>query len=381
MSKSNATVASPPPHLTSFKNALYSDASEGSGEAPSLPPRRYEQQESTSRLYTVPESDLMPQADMANWDDSDAEERILKELQQNRGKEKLRQQQLKQQQQQQQQQQQSQQQHQQQQQPDDQDKKPRERKVTLAVPGDHNPIQSPKTNKSDFWRNDNTDKTSPPGQKVSESNMSKGDYKSSRALSNPVTSPTNLTDIEPSIIKPYNHGGPGFGKTSPFYVKDTEGKRYVFYFEEGSPHFVEVEDDDIGAFFPDKIEDIERLFRRVWREVFAILRVVTSFFVLFISELLRFLLHTVVRTLLLDTVAALGDHLLKPLLTVLFNAVLQPLFALTWNVFNAAYQALDPVMRLTGVVMSQVAMVLGAFRLFAVNYKAGPGRYNDVNVV
>ena len=63
----------------------------------------------------------------ANWDDSDAEERVLKELQQNLGKEKLRQQQLKQQQQRQQQQQQS-----QHQQPTEQEKKSRERKVTLA---------------------------------------------------------------------------------------------------------------------------------------------------------------------------------------------------------------------------------------------------------
>ena len=99
---------------------------------------------------------------------------------------------------------------------------------------------------------------------------------------------------------------------------------------------------------------LERLFRRVWREVFAVLRVIVSFFVLFVSELLRFLLNSVVRTLVLDTIAALGDHLLKPLLTVLFNAVLQPLFALTWNVCNSAFQAVDPLVRLSGVLMSQV---------------------------
>ncbi|GFO50676.1 sarcosine dehydrogenase, mitochondrial-like protein [Plakobranchus ocellatus] len=365
------SVASPPPHLTSFKNALTDDMPDSPETAPSLPPRRYE--EGKGQLYTVPESDLMPQADIVNWDDSDADERVLKELRQNIGKEKLRQQQLKHQQQQQQQQQQL-----KQQSPVESEKKTRERKVTLAAPGEHMLVQSPKTTKSDLWRQ-HPERASPPVQKISDIKLSKGDNKHNVTLSAPVTSPVMLDDGQPSVLKP--HGGPGFGKASPVFVSDTEGKRYIFYFEEGSPHFVEVEDDDVGAFLPGKIEELERLFRRVWREVFAVLRVITSFFVLFVSELLRFLLHSVVRTLVLDTVVALGDQLLKPLLTVLYNAVLQPVFAITWNICNSVFHAVDPLIRLSGVVLSQVAMVLGAFRLFVINYNPASSHSKDVNIV
>ncbi|RUS74215.1 hypothetical protein EGW08_018021 [Elysia chlorotica] len=375
-------MASPPPHLTSFKDALYSNPSDDSSPAPSLPPRRYEQVEGKSNLYTLPETDLLPQEDIVNWDDSDAEERVLKELQQNIGKEKQRQQQLKNQQQQQQQQQQQELQHQsppQQQYLGEQEKK-RERKVTLAVPGDPMPVQSSKVTKSDMWRA-SPDRPSPPRHKISETSLSKGDFnKALRGSPSSVSSPTMLADVKPSL-SPRGNGGPGFGKASPLFVKDTEGKKYVFYFEEGSPHFVDVEEEDFGAVLPEKIEDIERLFRRVWREVFAVLRVIISFFVLFISELLRFLLNSVVRILVLDTIAALGDQLLKPFLTVMFNSVLQPLFALAWNVFNSAFQALDPLVRLTGVIMSQVAMVLAAFRLFVINQNAPPAASHDVNMV
>ncbi|KAK3792223.1 hypothetical protein RRG08_035979 [Elysia crispata] len=376
------SMASPPPHLTSFTNALFSDPSDNSSGAPTLPPRRYDQEEGRGHLYSLPETDLMPQADVANWDDSDAEERVLKELQQNIGKEKLRQQQLKHQQQQEQQQQQQQQhQHQlQHQRQAEQEKKSRERKVTLAVPGDHIPVPSSKVIKADLQKA-SPDKANPPRHKISEINLSKGDYNHTRASSTPLSSPAMLAEIQPSVMNSKGNGESKIGKAPPIIAKDTEGKKYVFYFEEGSPHFVDMEDDDVGAFLPEKIEDLERLFRRVWREVFAVLRVVTSFFVLFISELLRFLLSSVVRTLVLDTIVALGDYLLKPLLTVLFNSVLQPLFALVWNVFNSAFQALDPVLRLTGIIMSQVAMVLAAFRLFVINQNAPTVSSHDVKVV
>ncbi|KAH9487538.1 hypothetical protein Btru_073002 [Bulinus truncatus] len=270
MKELNASANSPPPHLSSFRNAL-SDYSTVYEVVPDIPSRGYE---GKGKLYTVPESDMFisPQSrDAVNWNDSDAEERVLKELQQEREKQKK----------------------------------------LIATSKDRKQIM-PSVDKSSIAAENLGYLTSPQTSRFKESEMDKKNQTNeSHSLKSPpvATSPDRNADIvkisgnlKDSVPMPQMFQSK---MSAPVIIKDATGKSCIFYFEEGSPHFVEVSDDEIHAFLPEKVDELEKLFRRVWREVFAALRVVTSIIILFFAELILFLVHHIVRPLLLDTIRGL----------------------------------------------------------------------------
>ncbi|BFZ05158.1 hypothetical protein BsWGS_08197 [Bradybaena similaris] len=337
--KGGSQLMSPPPHMTSFQSVL-TDYPLGHDAAPELPPRGYE---AKGKLYTVPESDSYssPQANLAHWDDSDAEERVLKEMQKNLAKDKLRHQTIN-----------------------------RDRKVVLTGIDKINAsvensgfIASPKEARS----NESVLEKWP---RNSDVNFGKIADKNQKCITLAVDSLSQL--------RPPSRSGM---ITPPLIAKDPSGKRCVFYFEEGNLHFVEVAEDGVNAYLPAKVDEMEKIFRRVWREVFAVLRIFTSVFVLFVVELILFLAHHIVRLLVLDTITALGNYVLKPLLALIFNAVIQPIFALLWNTFNSMYQASEPLVKLLGYILTQVAILFKAFRLCVVQWNSPAGYRQEMEII
>ncbi|XP_059170700.1 uncharacterized protein LOC131952164 isoform X2 [Physella acuta] len=334
----NSGIVSPPPHLTTFQNAL-SDYSTVYEAVPDIPPRGYE---GKGKLYTVPETEpySSPKHDGINWDDSDEEERVLKELRREREKQKK-------------------------QQPISWDRKPQTiSDKTLAAADNHGYVPSPKITRSSESNIDRWAKISEPHQMKSPS------LKINEISSDPVKKTLHLenSDSKP----PFHQANRGKILTSPVIIKDATGKSCIFYFEEGNPHFLEVSEDEVDAYLPEKVDEWEKLFRRVWREIFAALRIVTSIFILFVAELILFLVHHILRPLILDSTRAIGDFLLKPFLTLIFNVILQPFFALMWNTLNALAQAFEPIIRLLGALLTQVAIVVRAFRLFVIHWNSAP---------
>ncbi|KAK6973050.1 sarcosine dehydrogenase mitochondrial-like protein [Biomphalaria glabrata] len=326
-------LSSPPPHLSSFRNAL-SDYSTVYEVMPDIPSRGYE---TKGKLYTVPESDMFmstsQKREVPSWNDSDAEERVLKELQQERDKLKRVQ------------------------------AASRDRKHIVSV-----------NDKSNIAAENYGYMSSPHGARSNESVIDKKNRTSEvHVAKSPL--PAMNSDHHSEIVKISGNIKEAIPvpqmfqskMSAPVIIKDATGKSCIFYFEEGSPHFVEVSDDEINAYLPEKVDKLEKLFRRVWREVFAAFRILTSIVLLFFAELILFIVHHIVRPLLLDTIRAIGDFLFKPLFTLLFNVIIHPIFALLWNILNALCQALEPLVKLLGAICTQVAIVLRAFRLFVVN--------------
>ena len=112
---------------------------------------------------------------------------------------------------------------------------------------------------------------------------------------------------------------------------------------------------------------VESYTQRGIQEFFGALQIVVDFAVIFIVELLRFLFRQFGRKLIGGTVTVFGDSFLKPVLTAVFNNVVQPLFVLVWNMMFGFRKLLDPVLAITKEILSQVSMVLQSFRLVEVN--------------
>ncbi|XP_022111753.1 uncharacterized protein LOC110991005 [Acanthaster planci] len=116
----------------------------------------------------------------------------------------------------------------------------------------------------------------------------------------------------------------------------------------------------------------EKLVRRGVQEVFAALRIFVDFLLILILELLRFLAYNVFGLLFVGLLTTFGDYFFKPVLAAMFNSILQPLAVFLYNVGMALKTIFGPLIDIFRALLIQFAMLLRAFRLVEVNWRAGP---------
>lgn len=124
---------------------------------------------------------------------------------------------------------------------------------------------------------------------------------------------------------------------------------------------------------------VDRLMQRIWQEVFAILRMALSIVIFFIVELLKFLAKHIFQPLVIAIFMSFGDYVIKPLLSVFFNGMVQPVSIFMWNVFSGMRHMFNPIGEILRRVFEQLAMLLRSVRLFEVTYvysdrDTGPAR-------
>eukprot|EP00794_Sanderia_malayensis_P018187 gene18187-20001_t len=117
------------------------------------------------------------------------------------------------------------------------------------------------------------------------------------------------------------------------------------------------------AKLPVLADKIESTTRRSIQEFFGVLQIVNDVFVIFIVETVRFLLKQFGRKLIAGVITAVGDFVTKPVLSAIFNSIIQPVFVLVWNVMHGLLKLLRPVLNITRELLGQVAHVVRAFRL------------------
>lgn len=108
--------------------------------------------------------------------------------------------------------------------------------------------------------------------------------------------------------------------------------------------------------------------QKFWREVFGVLQILINFFLIFILELFKTVIYSI-RYLLTGVLYTTGDHFIKPLLSAMFNNIVQPFAVLLLNVFTICTNLLKPILALTREIFTQIAIPLRAFRLFSFNWE------------
>ncbi|KAH8300479.1 hypothetical protein KR018_008489 [Drosophila ironensis] len=106
-----------------------------------------------------------------------------------------------------------------------------------------------------------------------------------------------------------------------------------------------------------------------WAELFGILHIAVAFVVAFILQSYRFLLYSLVNSLIVGLMNMTADYLVKPVLTMLFNGFLQPPLILLYNILCSLRDILEPVAQTLDNFMKPLATVLRSFRLVDVNYR------------
>lgn len=118
---------------------------------------------------------------------------------------------------------------------------------------------------------------------------------------------------------------------------------------------------------------VERYVRRMWQEVFSVLRILASFIVVFTTELIHFGTSFVLRPLLVGIIASFGNQLIKPLLASVFSMIIQPIFIFMWNIMSAIKNLLMPAIDILGSITSRLSILFASLRLVEVNL-AGTSR-------
>lgn len=111
---------------------------------------------------------------------------------------------------------------------------------------------------------------------------------------------------------------------------------------------------------------------RGWAEVFWLLSVPLLTLTTLLLTLLRWTLRTLVQQLVIAPLQLLGDHLLKPGVVTLHDAVLLPAVTLMSNVAASLLLVARPLAQLLAELVAPLATLLGSLRLVQVNYHRPP---------
>lgn len=107
---------------------------------------------------------------------------------------------------------------------------------------------------------------------------------------------------------------------------------------------------------------------RFWSEFFGSIHIGVAFVITFILQTYRFLLYSLVNTLLVGILHMTSDYLLKPILTALFNGFVQPPIIFCFNVLSSVRDVLEPVADTLNNFMKPLATVGRSVRLVDTTY-------------
>ena len=113
---------------------------------------------------------------------------------------------------------------------------------------------------------------------------------------------------------------------------------------------------------------VDKVMQRVWKEVFAVLRIILSVLIWFLVEFARFLAKHIFQPIIIGVFVTLGDFVMKPFLSAVFNGFMQPLSIFFWNTFTGLRHMFSPVGEILHRMLAQVAMLCRSIRLFEVHW-------------
>ncbi|XP_062606571.1 uncharacterized protein LOC134268347 isoform X2 [Saccostrea cucullata] len=175
-------------------------------------------------------------------------------------------------------------------------------------------------------------------------------------------------DISFSDYKPAN-------MAPPYIVKEEAGMTY--YFGHGPVQYLEVDNEEEEALMPKIADRLEGIFQRIWQEFFGALRIVTSFFILFVVELFKYIIKYVFQPIFIGIFMTTGEYVMKPVLSVLFNGFMQPTGVFCWNCCVTSKLVCTPIIQILKKILEQFAKCCRHVRCVEIFWKTGePGPRN-----
>lgn len=113
-------------------------------------------------------------------------------------------------------------------------------------------------------------------------------------------------------------------------------------------------------------EKTSDLATRFWAEIFGTIHIGVAFVVAFILQFFRFMLFSIVRPLTVGLLQLFADYFIKPFLSILFNALIQPVLILFYNILTSLRDLFEPVAEAFGYFIAHLTKLFQACRIIEI---------------
>ncbi|XP_043468789.1 uncharacterized protein LOC122502689 [Leptopilina heterotoma] len=159
-------------------------------------------------------------------------------------------------------------------------------------------------------------------------------------------------------------------------VKKPSEKIDIYYFDHGNSAFYRTTDSPPILATEKCADKTENAATRFWAEIFAVAHIGCAFLTAFILQFIRFILYSTIRPLTVGILQMFADYFIKPLLSILFNAIIQPFLILLYNVATSLKDLCEPIAEATGLFLREAANFFRAFRIVEINQNIEKGDKN-----
>ena len=119
-------------------------------------------------------------------------------------------------------------------------------------------------------------------------------------------------------------------------------------------------------------EKTDQAATRFWAEIFGTIHIGTAFVTAFILQFIRFILYSIFRPLTVGILQLFADYFIKPLLSIFFNALVQPVLILLYNVATSFKDLCEPIAEAIGLFLREIANLFAAIRIVEVRQGVAP---------
>lgn len=137
----------------------------------------------------------------------------------------------------------------------------------------------------------------------------------------------------------------------------------IYYFDHGNCSYYRTTDLPPVVITERYAEKTDEAATRFWAEIFGTIHIGTTFVTAFILQLLRFILYSLLRPLTIGIIQTISDYFIKPLLTMLFNGLIQPFLILLYNIATSIKDLCEPISEAMGFFLREFANLFRAIRL------------------
>ncbi|KAF7998331.1 hypothetical protein HCN44_009729 [Aphidius gifuensis] len=141
----------------------------------------------------------------------------------------------------------------------------------------------------------------------------------------------------------------------------------IYYFDHGNSAYYKTTDASPILTTEKYAEKIDQAATRFWAEIFGTIHIGITFITAFILQLLRFFLYSLVRPLTIGVIQMFSDYFIKPLLTIFFNGIIQPILIFFYNIATSFRDLCEPIAQTFGFFIHEIAIFFRAIRLVEIN--------------
>ncbi|KAK2588771.1 hypothetical protein KPH14_001651 [Odynerus spinipes] len=140
----------------------------------------------------------------------------------------------------------------------------------------------------------------------------------------------------------------------------------IYYFDHGNSAYYRTTDSPPILVTDKCAEKTDQAATRFWAEIFGTIHIGTAFVTAFILQLIRFILFSLVRPLTVGILQLFADYFMKPLLSIIFNALIQPVLILFYNIATSIKDLCEPLAEAIGLFLREIANLCRAIRIIEI---------------